>query len=102
MTIDLEKLSRDLTDQGRLIDAGWIGFRRVVLAAEMPPAQLEEMRNVFFAGAQHLFSSLITILDPGEVEPTEADLARMDLIAAELKAFLEIFAARHLPVEGSA
>jgi hypothetical protein len=102
MTIDLEQLSRELTDRGKLIEAGWIGFRHSVFAGEVSPAHLDELRNVFFAGAQHLFSSIITILDLGDVEPTEADLHRMDLIEAELKAFLEIFAARHLPTKGSA
>jgi hypothetical protein len=103
MSLDLEQLSRDLTDQGKLIEAGWIGFRFSVFTGEAPPpAQLEEMRNVFFAGAQHLFSSIITILDPGDIEPTEADLQRMDLIATEIKAFIEVFAAAHLPVKGTA
>jgi hypothetical protein len=100
--IDLERISRELTDQGQLIETGWIGFRHAAYPGEVPPAQLDELRNVFFAGAQHLFSSIITILDPGEVEPTAADLQRMDLINAELRAFIEIFAARHLPVKGSA
>jgi hypothetical protein len=99
--IDLEALSRELTDQGRLIEAGWIGFRFTALTGEVPAAQLDELRNVFFAGAQHLFSSIMIILDPG-AEPTAADLQRMDLINAELKTFIETFAARHLPVKGSA
>jgi hypothetical protein len=44
------------------------------------------MHYAFMAGAQHLFSSIMTILDP-EAEPTERDLKRMDLIDQELEAF---------------
>lgn len=100
--LDLERLSRELTDQGRLIEAGWIGLRISAIPREASATQLEEMRNAFFAGAQHLFSSIITILDPGDVEPTEADLARMSLINTELNTFITVFAARHLPTKGSA
>lgn len=98
----LERLSRELTDQGRLIEAGWISLRLAAIPLNAPPVQLEEMRNAFFAGAQHLFGSLMTILDPGEVEPTDQDLARMDLIDAELKAFIAEYSARKLLTEGRA
>jgi hypothetical protein len=77
-------------------------LRIATLPADTAPAQLDELRNAFFAGAQHLFASLITILDPGEVEPTAADLAMMDAINVELKLFLDDFTARRLPTKGSA
>jgi hypothetical protein len=48
------------------------------------------MRWVFFAGAQHLFGSIMGIMDPGE-EPTDADLRRMDQIDVELKTFIAEF-----------
>jgi len=50
------------------------------------------------AGAQHLFSSIMTILDPGD-EPTEADMKRMELIAKEMAAFYEELK-RELPTVG--
>ena len=40
----------------------------------------------FFAWPQHLFSSIVTIFDPGE-EPTDADIHKMDLIDKELQKF---------------
>jgi hypothetical protein len=97
----LERLSRELTDQGKLIEAGWVGLRIAAIPLDAPAIQLEEMRNAFFAGAQHLFSSIMTILDEGE-EPTEGDLTRMDKIEKELKGFILDFSKRRLPTEGSA
>jgi hypothetical protein len=52
----------------------------------------------FLAGSQHLFSSIVVILDPGDEQPTEADLRKMDLIDKELRAF----AREMLTTEGSA
>jgi hypothetical protein len=97
----LERLSRELTDKGKLIEAGWIGLRIAAVPLDAPAVQLHEMRNAFFAGAQHLFSSIMTILDPG-AEATEKDMARMDLIDRELRAFINDFTIRNIPSEGSA
>ena len=97
----LERLSRDLTDKGKLIEAGWISLRIACELEDAPKIQLEEMRNAFFAGAQHLFSSIMTILDPG-ADPTDKDLERMDLIDKELRAFINDFTIRNIPTGGSA
>lgn len=83
----LERLSRELVDQGKLMEAGWVGLRLAAVPDDAPKVQLQEMRMAFFAGAQHLFSSIMGVLDAGE-EPTEADLRRMELIDAELRAFV--------------
>jgi hypothetical protein len=82
----LEQLSRRLADDGRLIEAGWVALRIQAIPHDAPAVQLQEMRMVFMAGAQHLFASIMSILDPG-LEETEADLSRMDLIHKELAAF---------------
>lgn len=97
----LERLSRELTDKGMLIEAGWIGLRLACDLEDAPKLQLDEMRNAFFAGAQHLFASIMTILDPG-AEPTDKDLERMDLIDSELKKFINDFTLRNIPTGGSA
>lgn len=99
--LHLERLSRELTDKNLLIEAGWVGLRLAAIPNNAPKAQLDEMRMAFFAGAQHLFSSIMTILDPGE-DPTEADLSRMTHIEKELDAFIADFAMRSTPTEGSA
>jgi hypothetical protein len=79
-------LTKALTDQGKLIEANWIGYRALVVPRGAGPVQVEECRRAFFAGAQALFASIMTVLDPG-AEPTETDLKRMDAISDELRAF---------------
>lgn len=101
MSIDLQKLSRDLTDQGKLIEAGWIGLRAVWLHPDSPQNQIDECRQAFFAGAQHLFASIMTILEP-DAEPTDKDLERIGLIEAELQSFIQDFHLRQLPTQGKA
>ncbi len=81
-----DALARTLTDAGKLIEVGWIAYRQHVLPRDCSQVQLDETRMGFFAGAQHLFGSIMSILEPG-AEPTEADLKRMDLIYAELDEF---------------
>lgn len=95
------ELSKRLSDQGRLIEAGWIGLRAMAVPPDAPEVQVNEMRYAFMAGAQHLFASIMGILDPGE-EPTDADLRRLDLIHNELEAFRKEMELRHGRPEGSA
>ncbi len=89
-TEQLNALAREFTDKGKLIEAGWIGLRIAAVPLDAPQLQIDEMRNAFFAGAQHLFGSIMGILDPGE-EPTDADLNRMDLIDKELRDFIRTY-----------
>lgn len=95
----LEKLSRDLTDRGMLVEAGWIGLRIACMAEDAPEDQLREMKMAFMAGALHLFSSIMTIMEAGD-EPTASDMRRMDLIDRELRTFGEQFALNHTPTTG--
>lgn len=83
---DLVAISRALVDQGKLVEAGWIGYRWAVLPEDASPVQLHETRKGFFAGASHLFASIMNMLEEG-AEPTPADLRRLDHIHAELEAF---------------
>jgi hypothetical protein len=83
----LRELTKTLADEGRLIESGWVGLQLAAVPENAPPIQIREMRMAFMAGAQHLFSSIMVVLEPGDHEATEADLKRMDLIAAELDAF---------------
>ncbi len=95
----LEKLHRDLVDEGKLIEAGWIGMRIACVPDDASEVQISEMRLAFFAGAQHLFGSIMSILDPG-AEPTEKDMERMSLIDAELRRFISEFTLRCTPAKG--
>lgn len=92
----LERLTKQLADEGKLIEAGWVAMRLVAIPLNAPANQLHEMRLAFMAGAQHLFGSMMGLLDP---EPTVTldDMRRMDLIHQELEAFrreLELWAAK--------
>lgn len=95
----IDGLMKKLTDEGKLIEAGWMAMRISTLPPETPDYQVDDMRAAFFAGAQHLFASIMGVLDDGQ-EPTKADLRRMDLIANELQTFIEDYKLRHLDAEG--
>jgi len=97
----IDAVTAYLVDEGRVIEAGWIALRVQSIPDDASPVQLDEMRNAFFAGAQHLFASINSVLEEGE-EPTPADLRRMDNIANELDRFIEDYKLRHFPSEGSA
>ena len=96
----LDRVAREFADQGKLMEAGWIGLRIACNLEDAPAIQLQEMRMAVFAGAQHLFGSIMSIMDPGE-EPTEKDMERIDLIDRELKAFINDFTLRNCPTEGT-
>jgi len=81
-------LMKELADKGKIIEAGWTSYRYMVVPKNAGAVQVEETRKAFFAGAQHLLSSLMTILDAG-VDPTEQDLSRMDSIHNELQGFMD-------------
>lgn len=82
---EIERLTKMLVDQGLLIEAGFVVFAAKMIPKDTPEVQTSRVRLAFFAGAQHLWSSVMTFLDPGE-EPTEKDMQRMDNIQAELDA----------------
>ena len=92
----LERLTKQLANDGKLIEAGWVALRIQCIPHNAPAIQLQEMRMAYMAGAQHLFSSMIGMLD-ADAEPTDADIHRMDLIHRELEAFrseLELWTAQ--------
>jgi len=90
----LERFSREATDRGQIIEAGWIGLRMASIRLTAPQIQIDEMRFAFFAGAQHLFSSIMMSLDPG-AEPTDADLNRLTMIQSELTEFVRQYKLKH-------
>lgn len=92
------KLTEQLADDGKIIEGGWRAMLLVVIPPTAPQIQIQEMRKAFFCGAQHLFASIMTILEPGSDEPTEKDLARMTLISDELELFRKELEREH-PLE---
>lgn len=81
-----EELSKKLVDQGKLIEAGFVALRIMVIPDDASSQQRSDMRVAFMAGAQHLFASIISIMEPG-TEPTDNDMRRMGLISKELEQF---------------
>lgn len=80
----IDEITTKLVDEGKLIEAGFAALRVMCIAQNAPEAQVSDMRMAFMAGAQHLFSSIMNILEPGK-EPTEKDMHRMQLISEELE-----------------
>lgn len=99
--MNLDRLSRELIAQGKLIEAGFC-LRILAVDTEASPDQAEALRSAFFAGAHHLFTCMVAVLDPTTPEPTPADLEKMDLIEAELADFVKDFATRQLATKGTA
>lgn len=84
----VESLTKEAADKGHIIEVGWIGYHFLVMGADASVAQAEEARRAFYSGAQHLFASVMTMLEEGQ-EPTEKDLQRMSNINDELNEFVK-------------
>ncbi len=97
----LVRLQKELADAGKLIEAGWAGYRLGVMSPSAPAIQLEECKLAFFAGAYHLFQSMMVIMDDDR-EPTDADLHKMDLIHEEMQTFAKVYELKVRKPEGSA
>lgn len=82
----VDEWTKRLTDEGKIIEAGWMAMKILAIPKGYTDEQIAELRQAYFMGAQHLFASIMGILDPGE-EPTEDDMRRMSLIAEELESF---------------
>ena len=89
-----DEIIKRFTDNGKLIEAGWAAMRIMTLPANISRTQETEMRRAFFSGAQHLYTSIMTVLEEGQ-EPTEKDIKRMELIETELEAFRMDMIATH-------
>lgn len=82
----IDEVTKKLIDEGKLLEAGFAALRIVGIPENASDAQVRDMRNSYFAGAQHLFASLMSVLEAGQ-EATEKDLERVTLIFRELEAF---------------
>jgi hypothetical protein len=80
-----DQIAKDLVDRGLLIRAG----AKVLLGLKLPQNREEALRYAFFAGADHVFSTLMRVLDEG-VDATEADMLRMTKIHEELEEWRKV------------
>lgn len=97
----IDAVTKELVSRGLLMEAGFVSLRAIVIPKDASDAQVHEMRMAFFAGAQHLFASIMAVMD-SEREPTDADLQKMSAIQEELDKFRREFELRHQPVKGQA
>jgi hypothetical protein len=84
----VEALYKHLIDSGQPVEAGWAIMKMIEWPELDAGPEYDARRMAFFAGAQHLFSSIIQTLDPGE-EPTETDMRRLNLVSEELEKWAE-------------
>lgn len=96
----VDTITKKLNDEGKLIEGGFASYMLVAMHPDCPTDQIRETRLAFFAGAQHLWGSIMTVMDEDR-EPTPSDLRRMDLIQRELDTFIKEFS-KTLPTKGSA
>jgi hypothetical protein len=71
----------------RRLAVAWDSYAKLI-PSDASAVQLQETRRAFYAGAVALFYTVATMLDEGQ-EPTEADLAKMDDLKAELDAWAQ-------------
>lgn len=95
------QLTKALIDDGKLIEAGFVAFANLVIPKDASPTQQREMRLAFMAGAEHVWSSVMNVLDEGE-EPTADDMRRMDAIQTEIDAWRAKLSERINPAQGRA
>lgn len=96
----LTGVSKKLAEDGMIIEAGWLGFKQMMLPPNCSRHQEMDMRAAFFAGAKHLFDSLPALVDDSP-EVSDQEHARLEKINEELNAFYEKFI-KAIPTSGSA
>ena len=82
-------ITLELSNRGQIIEGGWKAYELLSLR-HCSELQCNEMRKAFYLGAQHLFASIMSILEPG-TEPTDKDMNRVTLINEELNRFMEVY-----------
>lgn len=99
-----DELIKRLSDQGKVIEAAFPGLRlgeHPLIPHGATADEIENAKLIFMAGAQHVWASMMCMLDPGE-EPTARDVLRMALIDAELGDWTERLKLRVWKAEGTA
>ena len=96
-----DALAKKMVDDGHLVEAGWVIFQGLTLPPDAPQMQRNDMRIAFLAGAQHVFSAIMMVLDPGD-EPSERDMRRIESIATELEDVRKMLELHYKRPKGSA
>lgn len=81
---ELERITEEMMDEGRLLEAGWTGFRAMCLPENAPPEAVAAFRRVYFTGAKCLMTALeITHFRDERVAQLMAELDRWDGLMRE-------------------
>jgi len=91
-----DMIAKGFIDKKLLIKAGWLVYRKHLMPADAGAVQIAETEQAFYAGAQHLFASIMGALDE-DAEPTEDDMRRMSDIHEELNAFADLLRPKMQP-----
>lgn len=86
-----DALTEGLVDRGMLIEAGFAIYTASFISAEVSPSEVRGRRDAFFLGAQHVFASLLAIVNDGLEEATSTGMLRMNQIESELEEFAAEF-----------
>jgi hypothetical protein len=81
---------------------GVASFLSQVLPKIAKDDPMEILRTAFMCGAFHCHATMIAILDDDEEEPTDRDIALMDLLSAELEEFMSALSLRLKTAQGQA
>lgn len=99
----MRPIIQSLIDQGQMLEAAWQSFRLMALPIVTGSRELDAFKETFFAGAAATFETMMHAMEEGHQEPTEADLRRMDALAAEVNKWDDYFRLKYGPSpQGSA
>ena len=90
---ELDRITKGMVDKGQLVTLGFVAYLKARDLQDAHPAIIEEHYIAYISGAEHLFMSIMNILDPGE-EPTLRDMERMDSIGMEVLKLRGLLAAK--------
>lgn len=95
------EISKQLMTQGKLVASGFLGLW-LCIGRPDNQAYREDIRTAFFAGAYHVFQSIMATMDEGE-EVTAGDKDRLSMLNKELEEFVEKFTLQFMaPPQGNA
>lgn len=95
-----EQLTKKYASEGRLIEAGWQTYRVLCLRSAVNDS-CGDLKEAFQAGAEHVFASMVNMLEADE-EVTDNDLKRMDHLQAEVELIQRAFRLKYGKAEGKA
>lgn len=74
--------ARHFASEGRLVEAGWMAFRNLMMPEDATDDELAAARTTFISGAKYLFTAVNQMLDDGPT--TKSDEALMRMVALEM------------------